>query len=70
MIATLTFFMVWLARGAVYRREKDSARVQKKLEAFYGLNKLLYQQYLDYMGNLLKGDWGRRSSTPRGRSTN
>ena len=59
VIATLTFFMVRLAPGGPFTTEKSiPPEIQKKLEAFYGLNKPLYQQYLDYMGNLLKGDLG------------
>ena len=59
VIATLTFFMVRLAPGGPFTAEKSiPPEIQKKLEAFYGLNKPLYQQYLDYMGNLLKGDLG------------
>lgn len=59
VIATLTFFMVRLAPGGPFTTEKSiPPEIQKKLEAFYGLNKPLFQQYLDYMGNLLKGDLG------------
>ena len=59
VIATLTFFMVRLAPGGPFTTEKSiPPEIQKKLEVFYGLNKPLYQQYLDYMGNLLKGDLG------------
>jgi len=59
VIATLTFFMVRLAPGGPFTTEKSiPPEIQKKLEAFYGLNKPLYEQYLDYMGNLLKGDLG------------
>ena len=59
VIATLTFFMVRLAPGGPFTAEKTiPPEIQKKIEAFYGLNKPLFQQYLDYMGNLLKGDLG------------
>jgi oligopeptide transport system permease protein len=59
VIATVTFFMVRLAPGGPFTTEKSiPPEIQKKLEAFYGLNKPLFQQYLDYMGNLLKGDLG------------
>ena len=59
VIATLTFFMVRLAPGGPFTTEKSiPPEIQKKLEAFYGLNRPLFQQYLDYMGNLLKGDLG------------
>jgi oligopeptide transport system permease protein len=59
VIATLTFFMVRLAPGGPFTTEKRiPPEIQKQIEAFYGLNKPLYRQYLDYMGNLLKGDLG------------
>jgi oligopeptide transport system permease protein len=59
IIATITFFMVRLAPGGPFTSEKKiPPEIQKKIEAFYGLNKPLFQQYLDYMGNLLKGDLG------------
>jgi len=59
IIATITFFMVRLAPGGPFTTEKSiPPEIQKKLEAFYGLNRPLFQQYLDYMGNLLKGDLG------------
>ena len=59
IIATLTFFMVRLAPGGPFTTEKSiPPEIQKKLEAFYGLNRPLSQQYLDYMGNLLRGDLG------------
>ena len=59
IIATLTFFMVRLAPGGPFTTEKSiPPEIQKKIEAFYGLNKPLFQQYLDYMGNLVKGDLG------------
>lgn len=59
VIATVTFFMVRLAPGGPFTTEKViPPEIQKKIEAFYGLNKPLFQQYLDYMGNLLKGDLG------------
>ncbi len=59
VIATITFFMVRLAPGGPFTTEKViPPEIQKKIEAFYGLDKPLFQQYLDYMGNLLKGDLG------------
>jgi oligopeptide transport system permease protein len=59
VIATITFFMVRLAPGGPFTTEKAiPPEIQKKLESFYGLNKPLSRQYLDYMGNLLKGDLG------------
>lgn len=59
VIATLTFFMIRLAPGGPFAAEKNiPPEIQKNLESYYGLNKPLHQQYLDYLGRLLKGDLG------------
>ena len=48
IIATATFFMVRLAPGGPFTKEKAiPPEIQKRIEAFYGLNKPLFQQYLD-----------------------
>ncbi|MCZ7357487.1 MAG: ABC transporter permease [Candidatus Methanoperedens sp.] len=38
-------------------------QVAAAIEARYGLNKPLYEQYLEYMSSLLHGDWGWSFST-------
>lgn len=59
VVATLTFVMMKLAPGGPFDTEKATTpEIRKQLEAQYGLDKPLYQQYLDYMGNLLQGDLG------------
>src|SRR5262245_2726318 len=59
IIATLTFFMTRLAPGKPFDSEKATTpEIRKRLEEYYGLDKPLAQQYLIYMGNLLKGQFG------------
>jgi len=59
IVATMTFFMVRLAPGGPFTAEKSiPPEIQKNLEAYYGLNKPLFYQYLDYMRNLVQGDLG------------
>jgi oligopeptide transport system permease protein len=59
IIATLTFFMTRLAPGGPFDSEKNiPAEIKEKLEAHFGLEKPLYEQYFLYLGNLLQGDLG------------
>ena len=57
IIATLTFFMAKKAPGGPFDTEKATApEIRKKLEEHYGLNKPLFEQYVTYMGDLVRGD--------------
>jgi oligopeptide transport system permease protein len=59
VVATMTFFMARLTKGGPFTAEKNvPPEILKNLEAHYGLNKPLWRQYLDYLGNLLHGDLG------------
>lgn len=59
VIATLTFLLLHLAPGGPFDAEKDvSAEVQAQIDAHYGLDLPLSQQYLRFMGKLLRGDFG------------
>lgn len=59
VIATLTFFMVRLAPGGPFSREKQvSAEVQKRLDAYYGFDKPLVVQYGRYLAHVARGDLG------------
>lgn len=59
IIATGTFFMIRLAPGGPFDSEKRvTPEIQKNLEAYYGLDRPLFEQYLDYMGSLVRGDLG------------
>ncbi len=70
IIATVTFFMMRLAPGGPFDTEKQvSKEVRARMEAHYGLNKPLWQQYLLQMGHLLRGDLGPSFKYP-GRTVN
>lgn len=68
IVATLTFFLMNLVPGGPFVAEKSiSKAAQEALSAKYGLDKPLFQQYLTYMGDFLKGDMGL-SLRQRGRT--
>lgn len=58
IVATLTFFLMHLVPGGPFNAEKLSEKTIAIMEAKYGFNRPLHEQYFDYMGNLLKGDLG------------
>ena len=59
VIATLTFFMTRLAPGGPFDSEKNiPEEIKEKLEAHFGLDKPLHEQFILYISNLLKGDLG------------
>ena len=65
-ITTITFALARVVPSdpaAVYigplARPDELARVTKEL----GLDRPLYEQYFTYMGDLLRGDWGRSLAT-------
>jgi oligopeptide transport system permease protein len=59
VIATATFFMMRLAPGGPFDAEKQvSKEVRARMEAHYGLDKPLFQQYLIQMQHLVHGDLG------------
>ena len=65
VIVTLTFFMIRLAPGGPFSAERNvTPEVERNLKAHYGLDKPLFQQYLDYLGKLLKGDLGPSFKQP------
>jgi len=69
-IASATFVAMHSVPGNPLANDKAmSAEIRKNLEAKYGLDKPLYQQYLIYLGNMLKGDFGI-SFTQQNRSVN
>ena len=58
-VVTLTFVMVHSAPGGPFDEEKAvSPEVLVKLNERYNLNEPLVVQYLDYLGNVLQGDFG------------
>jgi len=69
-IATATFVAMHNVPGDPLSGEKAMTEdIRRNLEAKYGLDKPIPQQYLIYMGNLLKGDFGI-SYTQKNREVN
>jgi oligopeptide transport system permease protein len=59
VIVTLTFFLIRLAPGGPFQSEKDiPAEAKAALEARYGLDQPLHVQYLKYLGNVVRFDFG------------
>jgi oligopeptide transport system permease protein len=59
VLITVTFFMVRFVPGGPFSAEKAvTPEVLRNLEAHYGLDKSLGVQYLEYLGDLLRGDLG------------
>jgi oligopeptide transport system permease protein len=59
VVATLTFFMVRTVPGGPFDAERAVPEaVKREIEAYYGLDKPLLQQYVDYLGRLVRGDLG------------
>ena len=59
MVATATFLLLRLAPGGPFDDEKPIPQeIKAQIEAHYGLDLPLYQQYFQFFGNLLKGDLG------------
>lgn len=68
VVATLTFALMNLVPGGPFLSEKAiSPAAQAALEAKYGLDKPLFQQYTTYMSGVLQGDFGD-SLKQRGRT--
>ena len=59
IIVTIAFFMMRIAPGGPFDQERTlEATVMANLNATFGLDKPLYQQYFIYLGNLFQGDMG------------
>src|SRR5438552_2460218 len=59
IIATLTFFMMRLAPGGPFDKEKASTpEIRKAIEAYYGLDRPFLEQYLKVLKGYLQGDLG------------
>jgi len=60
IVATATFFLLHKMPGGPFDTDKAmTPEIKKQLEAYYGLNKPLGQQYVDYMKRLVvHGDLG------------
>jgi oligopeptide transport system permease protein len=59
IIVTISFFMIRLAPGGPFDLERPlDPLIMENLERAYNFDKPLWQQYLIYVGNLLRGDLG------------
>ena len=58
LLVTVSFFMVKLIPGSPFTSEKMQAGNRDAIYAYYGLDRPVYEQYLTYMKNLLRGDLG------------
>jgi len=59
LIVTVAFFLIRLAPGGPFDRERPvPAQIRANLDAAYHLDEPLPVQYLHYLGNLLRGDFG------------
>ena len=71
VIITATFFLMHAIPGGPFAtNEKLSQGVIKAMEAKYGLDKPLIQQYAIYLGNLVKGDLGLSIASKEGKTVN
>lgn len=69
-ISVITFLLMNMIPGGPFMSEKNMApNILEALNKKYGLDKPLWQQYLNYMGGLLRGDLGV-SLKQLGRSAN
>ena len=59
VVVTLSFFMMRVAPGGPFNMEKGlPPEIKANLLKLYKLDEPLWQQYLDYLWNLLHGDFG------------
>ena len=59
VIVTAAFFLIRIAPGGPFNLDRPlEAKVMENLNRIYHLDAPLWQQYLGYLGNLLRGDFG------------
>lgn len=59
IIASLTFLLLRVLPGGPFDSEKAlPPEIKANIEARYGLDKPLFEQYVSYMKGLVTGDWG------------
>ncbi len=66
-LATITFFLMKIIPGDPFNNPKVPEQVREAQRAYYGLDKPVIEQYLNYIWNLLHGDLGS-SMVKRGRT--
>jgi len=65
VIVTISFFLIRVAPGGPFNQEKGLNPVIKaNLDRQFGLDLPLWKQYLNYLGNLLRGDFGPSYNLP------
>ena len=70
-VVTITFVLLRLGPGSpadkylanMSARTQDPAQVIAAIEARYGLDEPIHEQYIDFVSNLVRGDWGWSFST-------
>eukprot|EP01030_Chromulinospumella_sphaerica_P018987 gene18987-18862_t len=59
LVVTLAFFMMRAAPGSPFVNERQmTPEVQKVVEAKYGFDRPLYEQYGRYLADVVRGDFG------------
>ena len=58
VVATLTFFLMNIVPGGPFNTERASKKTIEAMERKYGLDKPLLEQYVMYMGRLVRFDLG------------
>ena len=58
VVITVTFFLMRLMPGGPFDGDKLTPQVKANMEAKYGIDKPLFDQYTMYLGNLVHGDFG------------
>jgi len=59
LVVTAAFFMMRAAPGSPFDMDRKlSPEIERNVREQYGMNKPLPQQYLDYVGGVLRGDLG------------
>ena len=59
IIVTIAFFMMRLAPGGPFDREKQlPPEIEANILKAYNLDKPVYEQYFDYIVNIAQGDFG------------
>ena len=58
ILATTTFFLLRLVPGDPFAGPRVIPEIKERLRIHYGLDKPLAEQYLIYMGNIIRGDFG------------
>jgi oligopeptide transport system permease protein len=65
LIVTISFFLMRVAPGGPFNQEKGlNPIIKANLERVFGLDQPLWMQYLTYLKNLLKGDFGPSYNLP------